>query len=47
MLKVNRPDKVVTASVPEDTEPAETAPVAPEEESRESIRIQCASPQLK
>jgi hypothetical protein len=37
---VNRPDKVVTVSVPEDTEPAEAPEVIPEDETRESIRIQ-------
>jgi hypothetical protein len=37
---VNRPDKVVTVSVPEDTGPSEIADVTTEEESRESIRIQ-------
>jgi len=36
----NRPDKVVTVSVPEDTGPAETFEVVPEDETRESIRIQ-------
>jgi hypothetical protein len=37
---VNRPDKVVTVSVPEDTEPAEAPEVMREDETRESIRIQ-------
>ena len=37
---VNRPDKVVTVSVPEDTESVETVPMVAEEEGRESIRIQ-------
>jgi len=37
---VNRPDKVVTVSVPEDMEPAEAPGGMPEDETRESIRIQ-------
>ena len=37
---VNRPDKVVTVSVPEDAGVIETVEVAPEGETRESIRIQ-------
>jgi hypothetical protein len=37
---VNRPNKVVTVSVPEDTGVIETAEVALEAETRESIRIQ-------
>jgi len=37
---VNRPDKVVAVSVPEDAEPADAAEVIPEDETRESIRIQ-------
>ncbi len=37
---VNRPDKVVTVSVPEDAGTVETAKVIPEAETRESIRIQ-------
>lgn len=37
---VNRPDKTVTVSVPEDREPIGTPEVPPEDESRESIRIQ-------
>ena len=37
---VNRPDKVVTVSVPEDVGTVETAEFAPEVESRESTRIQ-------
>jgi hypothetical protein len=37
---VNRPDKVVTVSVPDDTGTIESAEVLPEAETRESIRIQ-------
>jgi hypothetical protein len=37
---VNRPDKVVTVSVPEDAGPTETPEIVPEDESRESIRVQ-------
>jgi hypothetical protein len=37
---VNRPDKVVTVSVPEDTGTSDSAEVIPEAETRESIRIQ-------
>jgi len=37
---VNRSDKVVTVSVPEDVGPAETAEVIPQSEARESIRVQ-------
>ena len=37
---VNRPDKVVTVSVPEDTGTTDSAEVIPEAETRESIRIQ-------
>ena len=37
---VTRPDKVVTVSVPEDSGTVEAAEVAPEVETRESIRIQ-------
>jgi hypothetical protein len=37
---VNRPDKIVTVSVPEDIGTVETEEVAPEAETRESIRIQ-------
>jgi hypothetical protein len=37
---VNRPDKVVTVSVPVDTGATETPEVIPEDETRESIRIQ-------
>src|SRR5579871_23806 len=37
---VNRPDKVVTVSVPEDAGPSETSAAAPEDESRESVRVQ-------
>ena len=40
MHTVNRPDKVVTVSVPEDTGTVETAEVIPEAETRESICIQ-------
>ncbi|MDC4203789.1 MAG: hypothetical protein MPW14_09110 [Candidatus Manganitrophus sp.] len=38
--KVNRADKVVTVSVPEDSGALETAEVIPAEEIRESLRIQ-------
>jgi hypothetical protein len=37
---VNRPDKVVTVSVPEDAGAVETPEVIPEDEIRESIRVQ-------
>jgi len=37
---INRVDKVVTVSVPEDSEATKNAPQAPEPEVRESIRIQ-------
>jgi hypothetical protein len=37
---VNRPDKVVTVSVPEDTGTGDSVEVIPEAETRESIRIQ-------
>lgn len=40
MHTVNRPDKVVTVSVPEDIGTVETEEVAPGAETRESIRIQ-------
>lgn len=38
--RVNRPDKVVVVSVPEEAGTAETTEVLPEAETRESIRIQ-------
>lgn len=37
---VNRPDKVVTVSVPDDSVAIEETPPAPEAETRESIRVQ-------
>ena len=37
---MNRPDKVITVSVPEDSEPVGTPEIVPEDEGRESIRIQ-------
>src|SRR4029450_13842870 len=37
---VNRPDKVVTVSVPEDVDTSEETPTAKEAETRESIRVQ-------
>ena len=40
MHTVNRPNKVVTVSVPEDTGIVEAVEVIPESETRESIRIQ-------
>lgn len=40
MHTVNRPDKVVTVSVPEDAELVDVPEVMPEDEARESIRIQ-------
>jgi len=43
---VNRPDKVVTVSVPEDSGTAEETPLAPEAESRESIRVQALIAQI-
>ena len=43
---VNRPDKVVTVSVPEDSAVAGDAPAAPEAETRESIRIQALIAQI-
>jgi len=43
---VNRPDKVVTVSVPEDSSTAEETPLAPEAESRESIRVQALIAQI-
>ncbi len=38
---VNRPDKVVTVSVPDDSGPVEQAPSVEEAETRESIRAVC------
>ena len=43
---VNRPDKVVTVSVPENADAVEEAPQAPEAEVRESIRIQALIAQI-
>ncbi len=40
MHTVNRSDKVITVSVPEDSHALETTEVVPETETRESIRIQ-------
>ena len=43
---VNRPDKVVTVSVPDDSSVLEEAPSAPEAETRESIRVQALIAQI-
>jgi hypothetical protein len=43
---VNRPDKVVTVSVPDDSGAAEEAPQTEEVESRESIRVQSLIAQI-
>jgi len=43
---VNRPDKVVTVSVPENSTAAEEAPPAPEVETRESVRVQALIGQI-
>lgn len=43
---VNRPDKVVTVSVPEDSTPTEEASAPQEGETRESIRIQSLIAQI-
>ena len=43
---VNRPDKVVTVSIPDETPVAEEAPPVPETEVRESIRIQALIAQI-
>jgi hypothetical protein len=43
---VNRPDKVVTVSVPEDSSAVEEAPPAQEAEARESIRVQALIAQI-
>jgi hypothetical protein len=43
---VNRPDKVVTVSVPEDSSALEEVPTAPETGSRESSRIQALIAQI-
>jgi hypothetical protein len=43
---VNRPDKVVTVSVPDDSSVAEEAPSPPEAAARESIRVQALIAQI-
>jgi hypothetical protein len=43
---VNRPDKVVTVSVPDDSGPVEEVPPVEEAETRESIRIQSLIAQI-
>ena len=43
---VNRPDKVVTVSVPDDSSVLEEAPSAPEVETRESTRVQALIAQI-
>jgi len=43
---VNRPDKVVTVSVPDDSGVVEGAPAAPEAETRESIKVQALIAQI-
>jgi len=43
---VNRPDKIVTVSVPDDSGAAEETPPEPEAESRESIRVQALIAQI-
>jgi hypothetical protein len=43
---VNRPDKVVTVSVPDDSSVLEGAPSAPEVETRESTRVQALIAQI-
>lgn len=43
---VNRPDKVVTVSVPEDSGPTEEPPPHQEAEARESIRVQALLAQI-
>lgn len=43
---VNRPDKVVAVSVPDDSAPVDESGPAPEVETRESIRIQALTAQI-
>jgi len=43
---VNRPDKIVTVSVPDDSSVAEESPSVPEVETRESIRVQALIAQI-
>lgn len=43
---VNRPDKVVTVSVPDDSAVVEEVPAAPSAETRESIRVQALIAQI-
>jgi hypothetical protein len=43
---VNRPDKVVTVSVPDDSGPTEDAPPEQEAEARESVRVQALLAQI-
>jgi hypothetical protein len=43
---VNLPDKVITVTVPEDSEPNDEAPIVKESEARESIQIQAKIAQI-